>query len=115
MTEVQPVRICHVTRLLLVQNPPNRDFDCRHSPRSQPECSGYCWSVFKTVEIEIDDDLVQEVIRRYGVYDRREAVHLALRALLGETQDGELDHHEEEYDEFSDPKAWQPHRSTDTG
>ncbi len=71
--------------------------------------------MLKTVEIEIDDDLVQEVIRRCGVYDRREAVHLALRALLGETEDGELDHHEEEYDEFSDPNAWQPHRSTDTG
>lgn len=75
----------------------------------------YCWSMLKTVEIEIDDDLVQEVICRCGVYDRREAVHLALRALLGETEDGELDHHEEEYDEFSDPNAWQPHRSTDTG
>jgi Arc/MetJ family transcription regulator len=69
----------------------------------------------KTVEIDIDEDLVQEVIRRYGLYGRREAVHLALRALLGRTEDAELDHPEEEYDEFSDPNAWQPHRSNDTG
>ena len=71
--------------------------------------------MLKTVEIEIDEDLVQEVIRRYGLYGRREAVHLALRALLGKTEDGELNHREEEYDEFSDPHAWQPHRSNDTG
>ena len=62
--------------------------------------------MLKTVEIEIDDDLVQEAIRRFHLADAREAVHLALRALL----DGEQN---EEYDEFSDPSAWQPHRSSD--
>lgn len=60
----------------------------------------------KRVEIEIDDDLVQEVIRRFHVADTREAVHLALRTLVGES-DG-ADDHGDEYDEFSDLSAWQP-------
>jgi hypothetical protein len=34
------------------------------------------------VEIEVDDDLVQEVIRRYHVLDHAGPVHLALRSLL---------------------------------
>jgi Arc/MetJ family transcription regulator len=67
----------------------------------------------KTVEIEIDDDLVQEAIRRFHLADTREAVHLALRTLLGES-DGE-GKQDEEYDEFSDLSAWQPHRSGDAG
>lgn len=71
--------------------------------------------MLKTVEIEIDEDLVQAVIHKYHLADRREAVHLALRSLLGESGGGESDGQDEEYDEFSDPNAWQPHRSTDTG
>jgi Arc/MetJ family transcription regulator len=67
----------------------------------------------KTVEIEIDDDLVQEAIRRFHVADTREAVHLALRALLGDS-DPE-DKEDEEYDEFSDPSAWQPRHDGDGG
>src|SRR5262249_43664281 len=43
---------------------------------------GIVLCMLKTVEIEIDDDLVQEAIRRYHVADAREAVHLALRTLL---------------------------------
>ena len=67
----------------------------------------------KRVEIEIDDDLVQEAIRRFHLADAREAVHLALRTLLGEAgTDAETD---DEYDEFSDLSAWQPHRSADGG
>ena len=67
----------------------------------------------KRVEIEIDVDLVQEAIRRFRLADSREAVHLALRTLLGEArEDAEQD---EEYDEFSDPSAWQPRRSGDSG
>jgi Arc/MetJ family transcription regulator len=62
----------------------------------------------KTVEIEIDDDLVQEAIRRFHLADTREAVHLALRTLLGESDPADKD--AEEYDEFSDLSAWQPHR-----
>jgi Arc/MetJ family transcription regulator len=66
----------------------------------------------KRVEIEVDDDLVQEAIRRYGLCGRREAVHLALKILLSETAGQSL---EDEYDEFSDPNAWQPHRNGDGG
>ncbi|KLO33030.1 type II toxin-antitoxin system VapB family antitoxin [Mycobacterium haemophilum] len=71
--------------------------------------------MLKKVEIEVDDDLVQEVIRRYGLYGRREAVHLALKALLGEGGAGDLTEQDQEYDEFSDPDAWRPRRSSDTG
>jgi Arc/MetJ family transcription regulator len=70
--------------------------------------------MLKKVEIEIDDDLVQEAIRRYHLADAREAVHLALRTLLDDTADanGEQD---DIYDEFSDLTAWQPHRDSEGG
>jgi Arc/MetJ family transcription regulator len=70
--------------------------------------------MFKKVEIEIDDDLVQEAIRRYHLADMREAVHLALRTLLDDTTDanGEQD---DIYDEFSDLSAWQTRRNSDGG
>jgi Arc/MetJ family transcription regulator len=67
----------------------------------------------KTVEIEIDDDLVQEAIRRFHLADTREAVHLALRTLLGDSE--AEDQQGDEYDEFSDLSAWQPRRSRDGG
>lgn len=67
----------------------------------------------KTVEIEVDDDLVQEAIRRFHLADTREAVHLALRALLGESSTD--DEQDSEYDEFSDLNAWQPRPSGDGG
>jgi Arc/MetJ family transcription regulator len=67
--------------------------------------------MLKKVEIEIDDDLVQEAISRYKLAGAREAVHLALRTLLGENGDDEHD----EYDEFSDPSAWEPRRNSDSG
>lgn len=75
---------------------------------SAGEAGGYCWRMRKKVEIEIDDDLVQEAIRRYGLADAREAVHLALRTPLAEGGSGEAD--EEEYDEFSDLSVLDPHR-----
>jgi Arc/MetJ family transcription regulator len=66
------------------------------------------------VEIEIDAGLVQEAIRRYHLADTREAVNLALRTLLlGEPTGSEAGQPEDEYDEFSDPNAWQPHRNGD--
>ncbi|MCV7409555.1 hypothetical protein AWC05_25190 [Mycobacterium florentinum] len=68
--------------------------------------------MLKKVEIEIDDDLVQEAIRRYHLADAREAVHLALRTLL------DADAHRDQegiYDEFSDLSAWQPHRDSGGG
>ena len=71
--------------------------------------------MLKTVEIEIDDDLVQEVIRRYHLADAREAVYLALRTLLGETDDAENQRRDDEYDEFSDLSAWEPRRGSETG
>jgi Arc/MetJ family transcription regulator len=68
--------------------------------------------MLKKVEIEVDDDLVQEAIRRYKLAGPREAVHLALRTLLGENAG---DEHDDEYDEFSDLSAWEPRRSSDGG
>jgi Arc/MetJ family transcription regulator len=65
----------------------------------------------KRVEIEIDDDLVQEVMRRYRLRYRSDAVHLALRTLLGETE-GDGEQQGDFYDEFSDPNAWVLHRRT---
>jgi Arc/MetJ family transcription regulator len=70
--------------------------------------------MLKKIEIEIDDDLVQEAIRRFHLADVREAIHLALRTLLGESN-GAGDENEDDYDEFSDLSAWQPHRNSDTG
>jgi Arc/MetJ family transcription regulator len=71
--------------------------------------------MLKKVEIEIDEDLVQEAIRRYRLADVREAVHLALRTLLNEDDDADDEQEDDEYDEFSDLSAWQPRRSSDTG
>ena len=68
--------------------------------------------MLKKVEIEIDDDLVQEAIRRFHLAGAREAVHLALRTLLGENA---ADVADDEYDEFSDLSAWEPRRSSDSG
>jgi len=67
------------------------------------------------VEIEIDIDLVQEVIHRYHLADMREAVHLALRTLLNEGDEVDGEQQDDEYDEFSDPSAWEPRRGSDTG
>jgi Arc/MetJ family transcription regulator len=63
-------------------------------------------AMFKKVEIEVDDELVQEVIRRYHVLDTQGAVHLALRSLLGLAGEGRTGNLDEEFDEFSDPNAW---------
>ncbi len=67
----------------------------------------------KRVEIEVDLDLVSEAIRRFHLADTREAVHLALRTLLGEPDPDTRQ--DDEYDEFSDPGAWEPKRSSDGG
>jgi Arc/MetJ family transcription regulator len=37
--------------------------------------------------IEIDDDLVDEAMRRYGLPSKRAAVELALRRLVGDPMD----------------------------
>lgn len=71
--------------------------------------------MLKKVEIEVDDDLVQEAIRRYRLLGTREAVHLALRTLLGKTDGEDCESQDDEYDEFSDLSAWRPQRSSDAG
>lgn len=58
----------------------------------------------KKLEIELDTDLLDEAIRRFHLADAREAVNLALRTLLAEDEAAD----EDEYDEFSDLKAWEP-------
>jgi Arc/MetJ family transcription regulator len=63
----------------------------------------------KRVEIEVDDDLVQEVMHRFRLHYRSDAVHLALRTILGETE-GDGDQQGDLYDKFSDPSAWVLHR-----
>jgi Arc/MetJ family transcription regulator len=68
--------------------------------------------MLKKVEIEVDDDLIQEAIRRYKLAGPREAVHLALRTLLSEHAG---DGHDDEYDEFSDLSAWEPRRNSGGG
>jgi Arc/MetJ family transcription regulator len=71
--------------------------------------------VWKKVEIEVDSDLVKEAISRYRLAHAREAVHLALRTLLGEVHGAAGEPSEDEYDEFSDLSAWQPRRRHETG
>ena len=66
----------------------------------------------KRIDIEVDDDLVQEVLRRYQLGTTREAIHLALRTLLADAP--ESSQQDEEYDEFSDLSAWVPKRGVDT-
>ena len=63
-----------------------------------------------TVAIEVDDDLVQAVIRKYRLAGPSEAVHLALRNFLGEADGGHLD----DDDEFSDLDAWRRRPHSDT-
>lgn len=71
--------------------------------------------MLKRVEILIDVDLVDEIIRRYHMADAREAVNLAMRALLDEADNAQPDSHDDDYDEFSDLSAWSLHRTSDTG
>ncbi|SMC80726.1 Transcription regulator of the Arc/MetJ class [Janibacter indicus] len=42
----------------------------------------YPWCMGRT-NIEIDDDLIAEAMRRYGLATKREAVDFALRRLVG--------------------------------
>ena len=72
-------------------------------------------SMWKKVEIVVDTDLVQEVISRHRLADAREAIHLALRTLLGETHGAAGEPTDDEYDDFSDLSAWQPRPRNETG
>ena len=42
----------------------------------------YAWCMSRT-NIDIDDDLVAQVMRRFGVATKKQAVDLALRRLVG--------------------------------
>ncbi|QLL08285.1 type II toxin-antitoxin system VapB family antitoxin [Mycobacterium vicinigordonae] len=70
--------------------------------------------MLKRVEILVEDSLLQQVIGKYHLADAREAVFLALKALLDETDQPEHEPKDDEYDEFSDLSAWrlQPHHDT---
>jgi Arc/MetJ family transcription regulator len=70
--------------------------------------------MWERVEILVDNDLVREAIRRHHLGDAREAVHLALRTLLGK-DDEAAGQQDDEYDEFSDPRAWERQRIGGTG
>ncbi|BDB40516.1 MULTISPECIES: type II toxin-antitoxin system VapB family antitoxin [Mycobacterium] len=62
--------------------------------------------MLKRVEIVVEDSLLQQVIGKYHLADAREAVFLALKALLDEADEPEHEPQDEEYDEFSDLSAW---------
>ena len=61
-------------------------------------------------EIQIDEDLLNEAIRRYHVHGPREAVHLALRTLVRGTDEEDISLEEE--DPFG-LGALHPQRSSD--
>jgi Arc/MetJ family transcription regulator len=69
---------------------------------------------FTKVEIEVDQTLVDEVMRRYHLRSVREAVNLALRVLVHGCGSASSPADEEEDDQF-DLAALHPHRSRNTG
>ncbi|BBX74902.1 type II toxin-antitoxin system VapB family antitoxin [Mycobacterium shinjukuense] len=71
--------------------------------------------MLKRVDILVDDHLLQQVIHKYHLADAREAIHMALKALLEDEVEAEHEPQDEEYDEFSDLSAWRRQRSSDTG
>ncbi|GBE66768.1 antitoxin VapB [Mycobacterium sp. MFM001] len=70
---------------------------------------------FATVEIEIDQTLVDEVIRRYHLRSAREAVNLALRMLVNSSDAAEPSPDVEEADDPFDLDVLDPRRSRRTG
>ena len=46
-------------------------------------CKVYCWCVSRT-NIDLDDELLERVMKRYGVHTKTEAVDLALRQAGGQ-------------------------------
>lgn len=73
---------------------------------------------FTKVEIEVDQTLVDEVIRRYHLRSVREAVNLALRVLVNGTGSASSPADEpadEEEDDPFDLGALNPQRSRNTG
>jgi Arc/MetJ family transcription regulator len=71
--------------------------------------------MLKSFEVLIEESLVRGVINKYHLADAREAVHLALKALLDDAAEVEHEPGDEDYDEFTDLNAWRLHRSGDPG
>jgi Arc/MetJ family transcription regulator len=71
--------------------------------------------MLKSFEVLIEESLVRGVINKYHLADAREAVHLALKALLDDAAEEEHEPGDEDYDEFTDLSAWRLHRSGDPG
>lgn len=71
--------------------------------------------MLRRLEILVDCDLLDEVIHRYHLADAREAVHLALNALLNDPDAAPVEPSEDEYDEFSDLSAWDRSRPRSSG
>ncbi|CAM2988859.1 hypothetical protein BST27_13770 [Mycobacterium intermedium] len=71
--------------------------------------------MLRRLEILVDSHLLDEVIERYHLLDAREAVHLALNALLADSNDESAEPADEEYDEFSDLSAWDRGRQSNSG
>jgi Arc/MetJ family transcription regulator len=71
--------------------------------------------MLKSFEVLIEESLVRGVINKYHLADAREAVHLALKALLDDAAEVEHKPGDEDYDEFTDLSAWRLHRSSDPG
>jgi Arc/MetJ family transcription regulator len=71
--------------------------------------------MLKRFEVLIEESLVRGVINKYHLADAREAVHLALKALLDDAAEVEHEPADEDYDEFTDLSAWRLHRSSDPG
>lgn len=65
------------------------------------------------MEIEVDDALVHEVIRKYHLHGARDAVNLALRNLLHESDGSDSSLGDDEWDEFSNLDALQPPRRSE--
>jgi Arc/MetJ family transcription regulator len=66
------------------------------------------------IEIEIDEVLVDKVIRKFRRHGARDAVNLALRSLLADSDDSDASLEDEECDEFSDLAALRPQQPTET-
>ena len=71
--------------------------------------------MLKSFEILVEESLLRGVINKYHLADAREAVHMALKALLDDASEVEHEPQDEDYDEFSDLSAWRLHRSSDPG
>ena len=66
------------------------------------------------MQIEVDEVLVHEVIRKYHLHGARDAINLALRNLLGDSATSDSSLGDDEWDEFSSLDALRPHRGSES-